>query len=164
MAHTFDSWLVLLLWMNKDIPVAHPMETLVALPFLMTSSVMIGPPFLFLFFTYLSCDHHVVSYVTYCPSDAIVLVMFIVLFLFISHHCSCDPLSRWHYCSCDIYCLCDSIVLVYNNVMKRPPFLLFTLLLPFSCHVIIMWSHCDSLFLWHVLFCHVYCSVTHCPG
>ena len=33
-----------------------------------------------------------------------------------------------------------------------------------SCHVIVMWSHSDSLYLWRLLFCHVYCSVTHCLG
>ena len=33
-----------------------------------------------------------------------------------------------------------------------------------SCHVIIMWSLCDLLFLWRSLFCNVYCSVTYCPG
>ena len=32
------------------------------------------------------------------------------------------------------------------------------------CHVIVMWSHSDSLYLWQLLFRHVYCSVTHCPG
>ena len=43
--------------------------------------VMIGPPFFFFtsfLFIYMSCDHHVITYVTivqvtYCPSDAIVL-------------------------------------------------------------------------------------------
>ena len=45
-----------------------------------------------------------------------------------------------------------------------PIFFLLYFLYSFSCHVIVMWSLCDLLFLWCLLFCNIYCSVTHCPG
>ena len=47
-------------------------------------------------------------------------------------------------------------------VMNWPP---CSFLSVFSfCHVIVMWSLCDLLFLWCSLFCNIYCSVTYCPG
>ena len=45
-----------------------------------------------------------------------------------------------------------------------PIFFLYLLFLLSSCHVITMWSLCDLLFLWCLLFCNIYCYVTHCPG
>ena len=128
-----------------------------------TYMLRIGPPFLFLLyflFTYMSCDHHVITsvtivQVTYCPCDV---------------HCSFDPLSRWHHCPC---VLC-------NNPHFSFYFTLLSLTHSLSCdhHVVTLWLDvlvmaivlscllfCDPLSrvtllsLWHLLFLWLYCSL-----
>ena len=50
------------------------------------------------------------------------------------------------------------------SVTNWPPFFFYFTFLFLSHHVIIMWLLCDLLFLWCLLFCNVYYSVTYCPG
>ena len=67
-----------------------------------------------------------------------------------------------------VWCWEDWLYVPWSNIERcyemTPISFLFTFTLLFSCHVIVMWSHSDSLFLWRLLFHHIYCSVTHCPG
>ena len=64
--------------------------------------------------------------------------------------------------SCDIN---EAKYSTWLIVLWIDPHVLFSLRSLFlSRHVIIMWPHCDLLFLWCLLSSNIYCSMTHCPG
>ena len=54
-----------------------------------------------------------------------------------------------------------------TTVLWNDPHFSFYFTLP-SLTLFVMWLSWDhimtQLFLWRLLFCHIYCSVTHCPG